>query len=271
MPRDKLQYSPVDGKTYTLFGNTGETSYYYKKIKLLADKILEKYPDKLTVIETIEKYSSKKRYLRKILKNSEHGTLISDCLNLIDPELQQFTQRTAEHLKNLSPLKFWDKRLRTNREQYHLYMLEIELTNRFFGENFKKSDKKIALLPYCLQDFSVNCKAVKSGYDYQCIHCSARCFQNFGSSILEKNHIEPFIWMSSDLKQLAKSTLINRQKVSVLGIACIPELVWGMRKCREYNIPVMGIPLNANRCVRWFGEFFPNSIDLNELETLTNA
>jgi hypothetical protein len=41
-----------------------------------------------------------------------------------------------------------------------------------------------------------------------------------------------------------------------------------MRNCRKINIPVVGIPLNANRCVRWFGEFLPNSVDLVELERL---
>lgn len=60
---------------------------------------------------------------------------------------------------------------------------------------------------------------------------------------------------------------IKRKKTfGILGIACIPELMWGMRNCRKNNIPVVGIPLNANCCVRWFGEFFPNSIDLKELE-----
>ena len=70
------------------------------------------------------------------------------------------------------------------------------------------------------------------------------------------------------MKQLAKYTLKENRTFGVLGIACIPELIWGMRKCRKNNIQVVGIPLNANRCVRWFGEFFPNSIDLMELEKL---
>jgi hypothetical protein len=46
------------------------------------------------------------------------------------------------------------------------------------------------------------------------------------------------------------------------------ELTFGMRSCRSKGIPVVGIPLNANRCIRWFGEFFPNSVDLQELERL---
>ena len=54
----------------------------------------------------------------------------------------------------------------------------------------------------------------------------------------------------------------------ILGIACIPELAWGMKKCMKYKIPVIGLPLNANRCKRWWGEFFPNSVDLEELQKL---
>jgi hypothetical protein len=193
---------------------------------------------------------------------------MSVILNLIDPYLKKYTEKVEKHLKTLPLTKFWDRRLATTREQYHLYMLEIELTNRLFASDFIKADRKIALMPYCLQDFSVKCKSEKNGFDYQCKHCSARCFQNHASKILKDNHIEPFIWMQGNMKQLAKYTLKEKRTFGVLGIACVPELTWGMRNCRKNNIPVVGIPLNANRCIRWFGEFFPNSIDLNELDKL---
>jgi hypothetical protein len=45
----------------------------------------------------------------------------------------------------------------------------------------------------------------------------------------------------------------------------------GLFPCiRKNNIPVIGLPLNANRCARWFGNFFPNSVDLDELEKLVS-
>jgi hypothetical protein len=69
-------------------------------------------------------------------------------------------------LKTLPLSKLWDFRLATTREQYHLYMLEIELTNRQYAGEFLKADRKIALMPYCLQDFSVSCKSAKNGFDY---------------------------------------------------------------------------------------------------------
>jgi hypothetical protein len=86
--------------------------------------------------------------------------------------------------------------------------------------------------------------------------------------LLRKHGIEPYIWMGGDFKKLAKDTLKIGKSFGVLGIACIPELTMGMRRCRKYHIPVQGIPLNANRCIRWFGEFRPNSADLDKLEKL---
>lgn len=259
-------YSPVYGKTYSLFGHSDSTSGYYETIRMIADKTFTLNPDAGNLIDIIQKLSSKKRILKKLVGRKDSGSLIADILNLIEPRLKQYTENTEEHLRTLSPSKFFDRRLATTREQYHLYMLEIELTNRLCRSEFINSDKKIALMPYCLQDFSVRCKSEKNGFDFQCRHCSAGCFQNYASEILKINHIEPFIWTAGDMKQLAKYTIKGKKTFGVLGIACIPELIWGLRTCRKNNIPVVGLPLNANRCVRWFGEFFPNSIDLRELE-----
>lgn len=266
MRQIRPEYSPVYGKTYSLFGNSDSTSEYFETIRMLADKIQGLNPDTLALIESVRRFSSKKRILKRSLRNTESDNLMSFVMNIIDPYLKKYTKNTEEHLRRLPVSKLWDRRLATSREQYHLYMLEIELTNRLFSSEFIIADKKIALMPYCLQDFSVKCKSDKSGFDYKCRHCSAGCFQNFASEILEANNIEPFIWMEGDMKKLAKYTLKEKKTFGILGIACIPELMWGMRNCRKNNIPVVGIPLNANRCIRWFGEFFPNSIDLKELE-----
>jgi hypothetical protein len=263
-------YSPVNGKTYSLFGKSDSTFEYYETIRILAEKILVMNPDIRDLVEKLDKFSLKKRALKKIVKDKLSDSLMPTILNLIDPFLKKYTENTEEHLRNLTVARRWDRRLATTREQYHLYMLEIELTNRLFSAGFKRADKRIALLPYCLQDFSVKCKSEKNGFDNQCRHCSARCFQNHASIILATHNIEPYIWMGGDMRKLAKYTFNENRTFGVLGIACIPELVNGMRNCRKNNIPVIGIPLNANRCVRWFGEFFPNSIDLSELEKLVS-
>ncbi len=265
------EYIQVNGKTFSLFGKSDSTKGYYKTIGLLADKVLSLDPDIREMVEEIEEFSSKKRLLKKSLRTLDAVSRMSVILNLIDPYLKIYTENVDEHLRTLPLSKFWDRRLATTREQYHLYMLEIELTNRLFVREFIEADRKVALMPYCLQDFSVSCKSEKNGFDYQCKHCSAKCFQNLAGKVLEAHNIEPYIWMGGKMKQLAKLTLHEKRTFGVLGIACIPELTFGMRNCRKSNIPVIGIPLNANRCIRWYGEFFPNSIDLTELEKLLNG
>jgi hypothetical protein len=39
--------------------------------------------------------------------------------------------------------------------------------------------------------------------------------------------------------------------------------------CSRHGIPVLGVPLNANRCARWMGEFFSNSVSLRQIERLS--
>lgn len=265
----KLNYAPIEGKTYTLFGTAGSTGEYFATIRRLADQVLAREADINKVLDEIKGHSQKKKELKKLMDRPADDRLISYILHLVTPYLEPFTRNVAEHLESLPVVKgLWDRRLGTSREQYHLYMLEIELTNHLYGAAFRDSGRKIALTPYCLQDFTTNCKAKKDGDDHRCMHCSAKCFQNYGSALMEKNGVEPYIWMSADIKNLAKRTMDSKKTFGILGIACIPELMNGMRKCRAYGIPVVGLPLNANRCIRWFGEFRHNSIDLQELEKL---
>jgi hypothetical protein len=264
-------YSHIEGKTYTLFGDSDSTGEYYHTIRNLADMVLAMEPDLRELIGTLQKFSKGKRSLRMALEKKRAGRLTDEILNLIDPYLRKYTTNTEEHLNHISLSKRFDRSLATTREQYHLYMLEAELTNRLNIQNFRNAERKVALLPYCLQDFTVDCKSEKEGFDYQCRHCSTGCFQNHTTNILKDNDIEPYIWMSGSLKKLAKETMIEKKSFAVLGIACLPELLKGMRDCRKNSIPVVGLPLNANRCIRWFGKFHPNSVDLQKLKKLVTG
>jgi hypothetical protein len=264
------EYSHIEGKTYTLFGNSDSTSDYYETIRLLADRVSAIGPDPEELLKNLQQFSSRKRSLKRALQNKCEGKLMDEIINMIDPVLKKYTGSTEEHLKHIPLSKLWDRRIATSREQYHLYMLEAELTNRFNIIQFRSAIRKIALMPYCLQDFTVECKSQKAGFDYRCRHCSAGCFQNHASNILRSNNIEPYIWQSGNMKELAKETLKEKKSFAVLGIACLPELINGMRECLKSTIPVIGLPLNANRCIRWFGKFYPNSVDLKELISLVS-
>jgi len=265
-----LKYVPIEGKTYSLFGNNESTREYYEMISSFTDKILIDN-DINEVLRTIQKYSARRHFLKKIASDSKSNSLISFCLNIINSELKQFTKKTNEHLNNLPFFKFRDRRLATTEEQYHLYMVEIELTNRLNKNLFLQSKRKISLQPYCLRDLTVECKSENTGFDFQCRFCSKSCFQNHASRILKENEIAPYIWINASIGDAAREARKYNKTFGILGIACIPELVWGMRKCMKYKIPVVGLPLNANRCSRWFGDFYDNSIDLDALESLVKV
>ena len=198
------EYSHIEGKTYTLFGDSDSTREYYETIHWLAGKVASMEPDTGELIEKLRSYSSRKSSLRRALRKKREGSRMDEILCLIDPYLRKYTAKTEEHLKHIPAAKYWDRRIATTTEQYHLYMLEVELTNRLNIQAFRKASGKVALLPYCLQDFTVGCKSEKAGFDYQCRHCSSGCFQNYTSNILKTNNIEPYIWMSGNMKKLDK-------------------------------------------------------------------
>jgi hypothetical protein len=263
-----IPYEPIEGKTYSLFGRSNSTLEYYQLIGDIAKSALQKCDNPQKLLQTIQIYSKRKRTLRRIASKEESASLISFLIHLLKTSLVVYTEKVDEHLQGVPLHKFRDRRLRTTREQYHLYMLEIELANQVNIEKFISSDRKIALLPYCLKDFDADCKSARTDFDYQCKYCSKNCYQHYISRLLKKYDIDAYIWMGSGIKKFARKVFMNHQTLSILGIACIPELVSGMRKCQKYDIPAIGIPLDANRCIRWMGDFHKNSVNLDQLELL---
>jgi len=260
----------VAGKTYSLFGNGPTTAEYYRRIGELADRLLELKPDIPDLIRTLEQASRKKRFLKKQLcvsglsKSGLIHLAVTSARDLLAPH----TALVDAHLKELSFLKRWDGTLFTSEEQYHLYMLLIELANRAWGEAFRRAKRKIAFLPYCLRDLSATCRSGPGELDTICMGCSKDCYVNRVSAILREARVEPYLWMNASLKSLLRELRDKEGSIGVLGVACVPELFRGMRLCMGLDIPVVGIPLDANRCIRWMGAFHPTSVDLDMLSRL---
>ena len=263
----KTEYKKVEGKTYNLFGETQSPEGYYSTIANLTDIVLERTKNLEEALNLVHKESSRSGFFSSNLYPVPKRSLIQD-FEIARKPLYIYTTATKNHLKELPVLKFWDRRFRTTERQYHLYMIEIELTNRMFKEAFKQSTWKIALLPYCLKEFDHECKSTQGDFDVECRNCSKTCFIGRTSKLLRKYKIEPYIWMGTGLKSIKPLAHQKGEKPAVLGIACIPELVAGMRRCRKIGLPVIGLPLNANRCVRWMGNFHKNSVYLEKLEEI---
>jgi hypothetical protein len=260
-------YTPVRGKTYSLFAAGDDTSRYYAEIKRLADVFLQRCPDERKLLDLIQKVG--KKPLLVGLKTTGAGR---KTLQFVREALRQslsiYTENTSQHLKSLPFEKRLDATLATTEEQYHLYMLEIELVNRIYREDFKRSKYKFALLAHCLRDFRPECRSEKGDIEAVCRGCTEDCFIRLGSILLEKYGIKAYITVEMDQERLFARLKQEHPSIGALGIACIPELAMGMRLCIRTGIPPVGIPLNANRCARWMSQAHETSFNLEQLEEL---
>ncbi len=265
----RLSVAPVRGETYSLFGSSDSTSSYYSRIAGVADRLLQNGSDAEAVLVRIQGWRQSRRRLRRAVRGGE--TEMWQTLAYLRGALEEYTRDVAEHLRGLGLRSRWDRTISMVEEQYHLAMVEIELANRVYASRFRSSALRLAFLPHCLRDMSKECKSVPDDRDAACMGCSARCWINGISSLLRDHDVGPYIWLRADLPALFRSIRKEGIGVAVLGIACVPELARGIALCMRHGVPVIGLPLNANRCARWTGEFKPNSVDLDRLQRLVSA
>ena len=259
---------PFEGKTYSLVAGSTDSNGYFQRVRTLADRLLEPGLDASQLLETVRRISRNKRRARQFASQPEHGSEETALLHLLRDELAPFTRNVSSHLRTLPILRRWDRTLGTSEEQYHLHMLEIELVNRLNAPRFRNANARFALLPHCLRDLSAPCRSAPRGNDHVCKGCTRSCAVNRVSKSLRRHGVSPYIWMTANLPSLLRRSKGDGRSVGVLGIACVPELVNGMRSCQRLGVPAVGVPLDANRCARWWGEFYPNSVNELELERL---
>ncbi|MEK6744143.1 MAG: DUF116 domain-containing protein [Nitrospirota bacterium] len=261
---------PVPGKTFSLFGNADNTEGYYRAVSDLADICLVLQPDIIALITEVRRLGMRPRLARK-LSASGTASLPRSIAQYARLYLSPYTAAVKDHLVELSFFKRFDGVLAFTEEQYHLAMLEIELMNRAYRHPFREAHRKLAFLPHCLRDLEADCRAAMRDIDIACKGCSDRCNLNAVSTLLRQHGIEPYIWMQANLKSLFRKLKEEEGGLGVMGIACVPELVRGMRMCVKLCIPVVGVPLNANRCARWMGAFHPTSVELEEVRRIVKG
>ena len=255
------------GKTYNLRGSKENSEDYYKLISGLTDTLIEEFGDPVNLLNLIREAGGNKKRLKKLLRSSaDHSPEIS-LLKILESLLENFIN-VEEHLKSLSIFDSHSKVIRATREQYYLFMLEIEIVNRINRVKFFNTEKRIALLPHCLRDLNKKCQSYIMELDYVCKGCSKICYINKVSKLLREAGVIPYIWQTIDQSKIFEKNIKKESTLGVLGIACVPELVSGMRLCMKHGVPAVGIPLDANRCRRWMGEFYSNTVNINALQRL---
>ena len=259
---------PLVGKTYSLYGVDTNTDGYYERVHAVADLCLNRCAGLPELLSIVREISRRKRRLKKLASAPCDHDREASLVHTLSANFSPLTANVASHLQGLSWSEKWDRTLATSEEQYHLHMLEIELVNRLNVEKFRRCEVKLAFLPHCLRDLSADCRSATRGADYVCKGCSKGCNINAVSKLLRRHGVMPYIWMTASLRSLFRKLQKDGKSLGVLGIACIPELIRGIRMCSRAGVPVVGIPLDANRCGRWWGEFHPNTVNLKQLEKL---
>jgi hypothetical protein len=257
----------IEGKTYTICDSNGKTEQYYTRISELTDLLLHRCPEKRALLLLIHK-AGKQTLLQRLRMKEPERKLFAFIRKTLAGSLSIYTKNVEQHLKRLPAAKRFDDTLVTKEEQYHLYMIEIELVNRIYRDQFKNCEHKVALIAHCLRDFRPECRSVSGDFEAVCGRCSKDCYVHLGSLLLEKYGITPYISVEMDQEALFKRLKHTHPNIGALGIACIPELAMGMRLCIQLGIPPVGIPLDANRCARWMSQAHETSFSLVELENL---
>ncbi len=265
-----LSKSDIIGKTYSLYGGKDFSDYFYDDLNELTDSILEKFDNKSDLINILRKNSGNKRKLKRESKKNTDKNLIGNLLHQLDNSLSKYFTDIDSHLKNLTLADRCEATLTTSREQYLLYMLEIECVNRLNKTKFNSSEIKYAFLPHCLHDLDKDCLSASDGTDYVCKSCSKKCAINSVSKLMKLRNIKAYIWREADLKKIFKLARSSGESIGAFGVACIPELVNGLRLCAKYDVPAIGVPLDANRCIRWMGDFYSNSVNEKRILSLLN-
>jgi hypothetical protein len=258
---------PVEGKTYTLLdGETGSEGYY-AEIKRLTDQFLQHGIDEKSLLSLIQE-SGKGGWFRSRKIKTGDRQLLHLIRKTLRDSLRGCTRNVKGHLKTLPIKKRFDRTLTTKEEQYHRYMVEIELVNRIHREAFTASKYKFALIAHCLRDFRPDCRAEPGNIEAVCRGCTDECLVNLASVLLRKFGIDPYISIEIEQEKLFKQLKQEHASIGALGIACVPELAMGMRLCISLGIPPVGIPLDANRCARWMSKAHETSFNLDQLEFL---
>ena len=265
-----MKEQKIIGKTYSLYGGKDTSDYFYDNIADLTNLILKNFNNEDVLLNFLREISGRKRALRKESKQNLTRTPLGNILHLAEDAFSKYFTDLDSHLKNLTLSEKCDSTLTTSREQYLLYMLEIEIVNRINKEKFNLSTPKYAFLPHCLHDLDKDCLSASDGTDYVCKSCSKKCSINAVSKLMKKRNIKAYIWREADLKKIFKLAKASGENIGAFGIACIPELVNGLRLCAKYDVPAIGVPLDANKCVRWMGDFYPNSVNEKKILLLLN-
>lgn len=237
-------------KLFDYLSATGE--YYFELKELNYFKEYLKTKNK-TEIEKI---------LKQVLNFSDYfKTITNKTLHKYTYNVNNYLEQELYKHKNKEDLIFCGRR----EVEYHLNMFGAEIMNRAYRKEYDKREKTIILLPDCMQIKNKKCLSQETIYGQQCIGCSDNCNVN-----QLKNYIEKEVYVIKHESELFKDIPTHEKKtISIIGIACVLNLINGGLKAKSLGMPAQCVILNYVGCSNhWMQNRISTSINSEKLKEI---
>jgi hypothetical protein len=180
------------------------------------------------------------------------------------PEVERFLAEEHSRYRFREDWVFCGRR----REEYHLNMVGAALMNRAFRPEFLARPRQAVLLPACLRrEPGGGCRAVRSALGWQCRECAAGCGVRQLTRLGRKYDFEVyFVPHESSLFARGVAAPEVRERLGVVGVACVLNLLSGGWKVKALGIPVQCVLLNYSGCPKhWLKEGLMTEINHRQL------
>jgi hypothetical protein len=169
-----------------------------------------------------------------------------EVLGRFTPHVEQFLAETLPDYRWREDGIFCGRQ----RVEYHMNMVGTEVLNRAFAESFRKTERKVMLLPPCMRAKpDGECKAQMTPYGERCAACTPSCRVHQATKLGEKHGFAVFI-LPHELSVFSggKVKPANDGQVGVVGVSCPLTNVTGGWETRDLGVPAQGVLLDYCGC-----------------------
>jgi len=156
--------------------------------------------------------------------------------------------------------------------EYHINLFGAEIMNNIFQKKFNDRQKKVIFLPICMKSIESHiCNAIKDKLGLKCIACKDNC--NIGNivrnlNIKESDEVSVYI-VSHSSSILSNLSADEKCNMSIVGVACINNLIEGGWKISSFNIPPQCVILDYVGCKKhWTPKNIQTNLNFSKLEDI---
>ena len=219
-------------------------------------------------------------------------------LHIYTSNVESFKESYLEYHLNNEDIIFCGR----SELEYHINLFGAEVMNKIFQKSFKARKKRVLLLPTCMRIPKTHkCNAVNDKLGLRCTSCNNNCNigeitknlngnYNYEDNNHEDNNYEdnnyedynyedynhedndcndeiPVYIVSHSSSILSNLTNDDKTNVSIIGVACINNLIEGGWKISSHGIPPQCVILDYVGCKKhWTPKNIQTTINFNKLQ-----